>query len=172
MISVYYKFFTQFGDASGIQSPVSFGGFGSLTRHLGRLSNGIHIHSQPLRQYTCCLHYITFISWNIYSTKSSDNPILQLKNKRNLWSNRWRFSGLRQLIKAKSLYGNKALWFCAITLSSLPLISLKPFVFWTTAKLECIMAVSKSNVCKATTWCFPWLHQRASPCKFQLHAGI
>ncbi|PWA36608.1 lycopene beta/epsilon cyclase protein [Artemisia annua] len=32
----------QFGDASGIQSPISFGGFGSLTRHLGRLSNGIH----------------------------------------------------------------------------------------------------------------------------------
>lgn len=31
----------QFGDASGIQSPVSFGGFGSLTRHLGRLSTGI-----------------------------------------------------------------------------------------------------------------------------------
>lgn len=31
----------QFGDASGIQSPVSFGGFGSLTRHLGRLSDGI-----------------------------------------------------------------------------------------------------------------------------------
>ncbi|XP_051117086.1 uncharacterized protein LOC127241875 isoform X2 [Andrographis paniculata] len=32
----------QFGDASSIQSPVSFGGFGSLTRHLGRLSSGIH----------------------------------------------------------------------------------------------------------------------------------
>ncbi|PPS16245.1 hypothetical protein GOBAR_AA04329 [Gossypium barbadense] len=32
----------KFGDASGIQSPVSFGGFGSLTRHLGRLSNGIY----------------------------------------------------------------------------------------------------------------------------------
>ncbi|KAI3774888.1 hypothetical protein L1987_49451 [Smallanthus sonchifolius] len=32
----------KFGDASGIQSPVSFGGFGSLTRHLGRLSDGIH----------------------------------------------------------------------------------------------------------------------------------
>ncbi|KAK1353614.1 Glycerol-3-phosphate dehydrogenase [NAD(+)] 1 [Heracleum sosnowskyi] len=32
----------QFGDASGIQSPVSFGGFGSLTRHLGRLTNGIY----------------------------------------------------------------------------------------------------------------------------------
>ncbi|TVU05828.1 hypothetical protein EJB05_49012, partial [Eragrostis curvula] len=35
-------FALQVGDASGIQSPVSFGGFGSLTRHLGRLSNGIH----------------------------------------------------------------------------------------------------------------------------------
>ncbi|KAF3332129.1 Lycopene cyclase protein [Carex littledalei] len=32
----------QVGDASGIQSPVSFGGFGSMTRHLGRLSTGIH----------------------------------------------------------------------------------------------------------------------------------
>lgn len=31
----------QVGDASGIQSPVSFGGFGSMTRHLSRLSNGI-----------------------------------------------------------------------------------------------------------------------------------
>ncbi|KAJ0965354.1 hypothetical protein J5N97_026492 [Dioscorea zingiberensis] len=32
----------QVGDASGIQSPVSFGGFGSMTRHLNRLSNGIY----------------------------------------------------------------------------------------------------------------------------------
>ncbi|XP_022859436.1 uncharacterized protein LOC111380178 [Olea europaea var. sylvestris] len=32
----------QFGDASGVQSPVSFGGFGSLTRHLGRLTMGIY----------------------------------------------------------------------------------------------------------------------------------
>jgi len=31
----------QVGDASGIQSPVSFGGFGSMTRHLSRLSNGM-----------------------------------------------------------------------------------------------------------------------------------
>lgn len=31
----------QLGDASGIQSPVSFGGFGSLTRHLSRLTTGI-----------------------------------------------------------------------------------------------------------------------------------
>jgi len=27
------------GDASGIQSPLSFGGFGALTRHLGRISS-------------------------------------------------------------------------------------------------------------------------------------
>lgn len=47
MIKVSYKVLLsmQFGDASGIQSPVSFGGFGSLTRHLGRLSNGIYIYS-------------------------------------------------------------------------------------------------------------------------------
>lgn len=29
------------GDASGIQSPLSFGGFGALTRHLGRISNAL-----------------------------------------------------------------------------------------------------------------------------------
>jgi flavin-dependent dehydrogenase len=32
----------QVGDASGIQSPISFGGFGAITRHLGRLSDGLH----------------------------------------------------------------------------------------------------------------------------------
>ncbi|XP_010683954.2 uncharacterized protein LOC104898558 [Beta vulgaris subsp. vulgaris] len=37
-----YNRILQFGDASGIQSPVSFGGFGSLTRHLERLSSGIY----------------------------------------------------------------------------------------------------------------------------------
>eukprot|EP00884_Botryococcus_braunii_P001077 jgi/Botrbrau1/10970/Bobra.0383s0024.1 len=36
----------QVGDASGIQSPLSFGGFGALTRHLPRLSRGI---SEALR---------------------------------------------------------------------------------------------------------------------------
>lgn len=29
------------GDASGIQSPLSFGGFGSITRHLERISAGL-----------------------------------------------------------------------------------------------------------------------------------
>lgn len=29
------------GDASGIQSPLSFGGFGALTRHLGRISHAL-----------------------------------------------------------------------------------------------------------------------------------
>lgn len=31
----------QVGDASGIQSPLSFGGFGALTRHMGRLRGAI-----------------------------------------------------------------------------------------------------------------------------------
>jgi len=31
----------QVGDASGIQSPLSFGGFGALSRHLGRLSDAV-----------------------------------------------------------------------------------------------------------------------------------
>jgi lycopene cyclase CruP len=29
------------GDSSGLQSPLSFGGFGAMVRHLGRLTNGI-----------------------------------------------------------------------------------------------------------------------------------
>jgi lycopene cyclase CruP len=29
------------GDASGIQSPLSFGGFGSLTRHISRITNAL-----------------------------------------------------------------------------------------------------------------------------------
>ncbi|PON34471.1 FAD/NAD(P)-binding domain containing protein [Parasponia andersonii] len=47
----------QFGDASGIQSPVSFGGFGSLTRHLERLSSGIYeaINSNFLDSYNLSL---------------------------------------------------------------------------------------------------------------------
>lgn len=39
------------GDASGIQSPLSFGGFGALTRHLGRISSAM---SEALK--TDCLH--------------------------------------------------------------------------------------------------------------------
>jgi hypothetical protein len=31
----------QVGDASGIQSPISFGGFAAITRHFCRLSSGI-----------------------------------------------------------------------------------------------------------------------------------
>ncbi|KAG2435517.1 hypothetical protein HYH02_011811 [Chlamydomonas schloesseri] len=31
----------QIGDASGLQSPLSFGGFGALTRHLARLTNAL-----------------------------------------------------------------------------------------------------------------------------------
>ena len=32
----------QVGDASGIQSPLSFGGFGALTRHMKRLTDALH----------------------------------------------------------------------------------------------------------------------------------
>ena len=31
----------QVGDASGVQSPLSFGGFGALTRHVGRITSGV-----------------------------------------------------------------------------------------------------------------------------------
>lgn len=31
----------QIGDACGIQSPLSFGGFGALTRHIARLTTAI-----------------------------------------------------------------------------------------------------------------------------------
>ena len=31
----------QIGDASGIQSPLSFGGFGAMTRHLRRLTGAV-----------------------------------------------------------------------------------------------------------------------------------
>lgn len=31
----------QIGDASGIQSPLSFGGFGAMTRHLARLRQAV-----------------------------------------------------------------------------------------------------------------------------------
>ncbi|MCO5595707.1 hypothetical protein L7F22_049753, partial [Adiantum nelumboides] len=40
-LQVSFDRFLQVGDASGIQSPVSFGGFGSISRHLGRLAIGI-----------------------------------------------------------------------------------------------------------------------------------
>lgn len=32
----------QIGDASGVQSPLSFGGFGAMTRHLSRLTASVH----------------------------------------------------------------------------------------------------------------------------------
>mmetsp|Transcript_93981 Transcript_93981/g.166343 ORF Transcript_93981/g.166343 Transcript_93981/m.166343 type:complete len:701 (-) Transcript_93981:20-2122(-) len=37
----HYDRVLQVGDASGIQSPLSFGGFGAITRHIGRLTNAI-----------------------------------------------------------------------------------------------------------------------------------
>ncbi|KXZ50501.1 hypothetical protein GPECTOR_16g676 [Gonium pectorale] len=42
----------QIGDASATQSPLSFGGFGSMMRHLGRLTRGLHqaLSEDRLRQ--------------------------------------------------------------------------------------------------------------------------
>jgi hypothetical protein len=52
----------QVGDASGIQSPLSFGGFGALTRHLGRLhraiSEALQVCSRRLPSSLSCLHPI------------------------------------------------------------------------------------------------------------------
>ena len=50
----------QVGDASGIQSPLSFGGFGALTRHLGRLraalSDALQVGRRVLGAWPCaCL---------------------------------------------------------------------------------------------------------------------
>lgn len=43
----------QIGDASGVQSPLSFGGFGALTRHIKRLTNavmqGLEVRNLPRR---------------------------------------------------------------------------------------------------------------------------
>eukprot|EP00955_Chlamydomonas_euryale_P054830 355955-Chlamydomonas_euryale.AAC.4 len=41
VISVWCPLSSQIGDASGIQSPLSFGGFGALMRHLRRLTNAV-----------------------------------------------------------------------------------------------------------------------------------
>lgn len=54
------------GDASGIQSPLSFGGFGALTRHLGRISNAV---SDALD--TDCLHKNDLGEINAYTPNLS-----------------------------------------------------------------------------------------------------
>ena len=53
----------QVGDASGIQSPLSFGGFGALTRHLGRLRGAVTgalaaeaLGKQDLARVNPCAH--------------------------------------------------------------------------------------------------------------------
>jgi flavin-dependent dehydrogenase len=54
------------GDASGIQSPLSFGGFGALTRHLGRISGAI---SEALEND--CLHKDDLGEINAYTPNLS-----------------------------------------------------------------------------------------------------
>ena len=54
------------GDASGIQSPLSFGGFGALTRHLGRISGAI---AEALKDD--CLHKDDLAGINPYTPNLS-----------------------------------------------------------------------------------------------------
>jgi hypothetical protein len=54
------------GDASGIQSPLSFGGFGALTRHLGRLANALTDAMD-----TNCLHKDDLAKINPYAPNQS-----------------------------------------------------------------------------------------------------
>ncbi|CAN1220130.1 hypothetical protein LINPERPRIM_LOCUS1800 [Linum perenne] len=63
----------QFGDASGIQSPVSFGGFGSLTRHLGRLSSGIY---EAINDDFLDAESLSLLNPYMYSQKLGD-PVLR-----------------------------------------------------------------------------------------------
>lgn len=64
----------QFGDASGIQSPVSFGGFGSLTRHLSRLTTGMvwlcfWMHIKKSREW---YYFVYLSSLGIYEAVVGD----------------------------------------------------------------------------------------------------
>lgn len=47
-----WNYILPIGDSSGSQSPLSFGGFGAMIRHLPRLTNGIHaaLESDTLKQ--------------------------------------------------------------------------------------------------------------------------
>jgi len=54
------------GDASGIQSPLSFGGFGALTRHLARISGAV---SEALEDD--CLHKDDLAAINAYTPNLS-----------------------------------------------------------------------------------------------------
>lgn len=54
------------GDASGIQSPLSFGGFGALTRHLERISGAV---SEALE--SDCLHKTDLAEINAYTPNLS-----------------------------------------------------------------------------------------------------
>ena len=54
------------GDASGIQSPLSFGGFGAFTRHLDRISTAV---SEALEND--CLHKDDLAEINAYTPNLS-----------------------------------------------------------------------------------------------------
>ena len=45
------------GDASGVQSPLSFGGFGALTRHLGRITDAVSFFNFDFSIFCYSLFY-------------------------------------------------------------------------------------------------------------------
>ena len=54
----------QIGDASGIQSPLSFGGFGAMARHLSRLRRAVQEALQVCYIMPSCLKHCFFTESN------------------------------------------------------------------------------------------------------------
>ena len=56
----------QIGDASGIQSPLSFGGFGAMTRHLARLRQAVMEALEAIvLSFPSCRMLVEHIEWDI-----------------------------------------------------------------------------------------------------------
>ncbi len=59
----------QIGDASGIQSPLSFGGFGAMTRHLDRLREAVVEALEVIPRVSCmfwiaCQRLVSVVLWH------------------------------------------------------------------------------------------------------------
>ena len=69
----------QIGDASGVQSPLSFGGFGAMTRHLARLTASTHEALQvwqaaaPLR--CTVMHAHAHANWMLHAASGVQSPL-------------------------------------------------------------------------------------------------
>jgi hypothetical protein len=98
----------QVGDASGIQSPLSFGGFGSITRHLKRLTDGIiQYHSRTqLRSYFCA--WKTFDEFLRSVNRITGQSFVLFLN--FLFLVVWQLQDLKRLSKGISWTGNTYLF--------------------------------------------------------------